>query len=145
MGCSYHTGLADRVGEQNQEHTQHRSDLDGEAARLALEPEERRWLVSRRSRSEDEAPVHLLPHSGEDTPLITERWNKRSLIRGDADSSVLCDIYIEFRCDEISHLLTVGGAVYTFNPDFEKAKFNVESISAALPLIVYWIYLSNKN
>lgn len=73
MGCSYHKGLADRVGEQNQEHTQHRSDLDGEAARLALEPEERRWLVSRRSRSEDEAPVHLLPHSGEDTPLITER------------------------------------------------------------------------
>lgn len=33
---TYHTGLGDRVGEQDEEHTQHCSDLDGEAAGLAL-------------------------------------------------------------------------------------------------------------
>lgn len=38
---TYHTGLSDGVGEQDQENTQNRSDLDGEAARLALKPQGR--------------------------------------------------------------------------------------------------------
>lgn len=42
---TYHTGLGNRVGEQDEEDAQHCSDLDGEAAWLALTPEERagRW------------------------------------------------------------------------------------------------------
>lgn len=36
---TYHTGLGNRVGEQNEEDTQNCSDLDGEAAWLALKAE----------------------------------------------------------------------------------------------------------
>lgn len=36
---TYHTGLGNRVSEQNKEDAQNCSDLDGEAARLTLKPE----------------------------------------------------------------------------------------------------------
>lgn len=45
---TYHAGLGNRVGEQNEEDTQHRADLDGEAAWLALKPEERGGEVGER-------------------------------------------------------------------------------------------------
>lgn len=57
---TYHTGLGNRVCEQNEEDTQHCSDLDGEAARLALKPEEAgEREVGKKKEQVNEAPVYL--------------------------------------------------------------------------------------
>jgi len=54
---TYHTGLGNRVGEQNEEDTQHCSDLDGETAWLALKPEE---TEGKHKEQVNEAPVYRL-------------------------------------------------------------------------------------
>lgn len=38
---THHAGLSNRVGEQNEEDAQNRSDLDGETARLALKQQQK--------------------------------------------------------------------------------------------------------
>lgn len=69
---TYHAGLGNRICEQDQEETQHRSDPDGEAAGLALRAERRQVGGEEQRESVNEAPVYLPPqHFGH---IISQEW-----------------------------------------------------------------------